>query len=261
MLEYLASHPGAPSLAILSNGSAIDERWAAQFSRLKVKFVQLSVEGTEQTHDEIRGRGHFQQVLTATKHLTDAGIRVLWSFTAHNRNSQEFVQVAELAHQAKVNRLWSDRLIPNDHRDSPLTLNPQQSSDYFRQMGLAREQLQAKADNQTEIAMIRALQFQEAGDQPYRCSAGAELITIMPDGSVLPCRRLPINVGNLWQRPLTEIYHQAPQLRELRGFSAPQECRSCLYRTNCRGGLRCLAYARYKDPYRADPGCGYRAAD
>lgn len=257
-LDYLASQPSTPSLAILSNGSSIDEQWGARFARLKVKFVQLSVEGTEQTHDEIRGRGHFQQVLRATRHLTDAGVRVLWSFTAHGQNSQEFMQVAELASRAKVNRLWSDRMIPTDHRDMPLTLNTQQSSDYFRQMALASERLEAKADNQTEIAMIRALQFQEAGSQPYRCSAGAELITIMPDGSVLPCRRMPINVGNLWQRPLTEIYHQAPQLRQLREFTAPQECQFCLFRTNCRGGLRCLAYALHNDPYRADPACRYR---
>lgn len=261
LLDYLASQPSAPSLAILSNGSSIDEQWAARFARLNVKFVQLSVEGGEQTHDEIRGRGHFQQVLQATKHLTDAGVRVLWSFTAHNQNSQEFMQVAELAYRARVNRLWSDRMIPTDHRDAPLTLNAQQSSDFFRQMTLTRERLQAKKDNQTEIAMIRALQFQEAWSQPYRCSAGAELITIMPDGSVLPCRRMPINVGNLWQLPLAEIYHQAPQLRQLREFTAPPECQSCLYRTNCRGGLRCLAYAQYNDPYRADPACRYHQAD
>ncbi|AHG22754.1 hypothetical protein Z042_10830 [Chania multitudinisentens RB-25] len=261
LLDYLASQPSAPSLAILSNGSAIDEQWAARFSRLNVKFVQLSLEGSEHTHDKIRGRGHFQQVITATKHLTDAGVRVLWSFTAHSQNSQEFTQVAELAYHAKVNRLWSDRMIPTDHRDTLLTLNAQQTSDYFQQMVLARERLQAKADNQTEVAMIRALQFQQAGSQPYRCSAGAELITIMPDGNILPCRRLPISVGNLWERPLTEIYHQAPQLRQLRGASAPQECSSCLYRTNCRGGLRCLAYAVYHDPYRADPACHYKAKE
>lgn len=258
LLDYLAAQPSAPSLAILSNGSSIDEQWATRFARLKVKFVQLSVEGTELTHDKIRGRGHFQQVLKATKHLTDAGVRVLWSFTAHSQNSQEFVQVAELAHGAKVNRLWSDRMIPTDHRDAPLTLNVQQSADYFRQMGLAKERLAAKADNQTEIAMIRALQFQQAGSQPYRCSAGAELITVMPDGSVLPCRRMPIRVGNLWQRPLVEIYHQAPQLRQLREFTAPAECQSCLYRTTCRGGLRCLAYALHNDLNRADPACSYR---
>lgn len=255
LLEYLASDPRSPSLAVLSNGSYIDRQWAAQFSQWKVKFVQLSVEGTEQTHDEIRGRGHFQQVLQATQCLTQAGVRVLWSFTAHSKNSHEFMQVAELAQRAKVSRLWSDRMIPTDHRDAPLTLNAQQSADYFQQMHQAGQKLQVSADNQTEVAMIRALQFQVADVQPYHCSAGGELITIMPDGSILPCRRLPITVGNLWQRQLSDIYHYSSQLRQLREFTAPLTCSSCLYRTNCRGGLRCLSYALYNDAYRADPAC------
>ncbi|WP_261822353.1 radical SAM/SPASM domain-containing protein [Pragia fontium] len=257
LIEYLASHPSHPSLAVLSNGSLINADWAARFAKLNVAFVQLSVEGSELTHDAIRGRSHFQQVVQATQHLVRAGVRVLWSFTAHNNNWQEFSQVAELAQQYKVDKIWSDRMIPTCHKDAPLTLNSAQSTAYFQHMHQTKRHIESQPSNTTEVSMCRALQFQEAGQQPYQCNAGNELITLMPDGSVLPCRRLPITVGNLFEKPLTDIYFHAPLLQQLRNFSAPEACSSCLYRTNCRGGLRCLAYAVHGSPFQADPGCRY----
>lgn len=259
LLEYLSSHPSRPSLAILSNGALIDTECAALFARLQIKFVQLSVEGNESTHDAIRGRGHFQQVLSATHSLKQAGVRVLWSFTAHDKNYQEFNQVAELAHIHQVDRIWSDRMLPSCHRDAPQPLDTHQSAEYFQQMYQVKCKVESKANNKTEIAMFRALQFQAGGNSPYYCNAGKELITLMPDGSVLPCRRMPINVGNVQQQPLAEIYYQSTLLQQLRNFSSPEECSTCLYRTTCQGGLRCLAYAKHQTPFRADPACSYLA--
>jgi radical SAM protein with 4Fe4S-binding SPASM domain len=108
----------------------------------------------------------------------------------------------------------------------------------------------------TEISLQRALQFCGNGGKPYRCTAGDTLLAVMPNGDVLPCRRMPRVVGNLLSTPLRTIYSESPLLRDLR--AAPHiisGCSKCFYSAVCRGGLRCLSDAVYGSPFRADPGC------
>lgn len=250
LLQHLALLSPKPSLAILSNGSPIDADMAQRLATFNPLFVQLSLDGTENTHNAIRGEGNFRKVLRATHFLKNAGIRVLWSFTAHSENWRDFEQIAELARQNHVDKLWSDRLIPENVETAPRTLTHKQCADYFVGMNKARQRA-----GQTQIAMNRALQFQTAGGRPYQCSAGHGLITIMPDGTVFPCRRLPVSVGNLFERDLSEIYFYSEFMQKLRAFSMPQDCQPCLYRFQCKGGLRCLSHAIYGDPFRRDPGC------
>lgn len=57
--------------------------------------------------------------------------------------------------------------------------------------------------------MHRALQFMVGGGEPYHCSAGDTPITILPNGDVLPCRRMPVIAGNLFNQPLQEIYFES----------------------------------------------------
>lgn len=83
----------------------------------------------------------------------------------------------------------------------------------------------------------------------------------MPNGDVYPCRRMPIRAGNVLDRPLAEIYRDAPLLRTLRDHDRVSAgCEGCRHRPECRGGLRCLAYAVTGDPFHADPGCWMAAS-
>lgn len=254
LLHILSAHRVEPALGILSNGSLINARLAQVFAQLKVSYVQLSVEGSPATHNAIRGPNHFQDVINATEALTSAGVRVVWSFTAHRDNFKEFAQVAQLAQQYKVNRVWSDRMIPACPEGAPLALDTQQTAQYLHIMQKAQCEVLKQRHNKTEVAMSRALQFQAGGGYPYRCTAGNELITIMPDGELYPCRRLPVSVGNVLHTPLNQLY-DAPLLQQLRNFEAPTACAPCMYKRLCKGGLRCLAHAVRGDMFSPDPGC------
>jgi radical SAM protein with 4Fe4S-binding SPASM domain len=108
----------------------------------------------------------------------------------------------------------------------------------------------------TRVSCDRALQFLAGDGAPYRCNAGADLLALLPTGDVLPCRRLPIVVGNVGQTPLADLYDEAELLRQLRDRERiPGRCVACAHARTCGGGLRCLAYAVTGDPWAADPGC------
>lgn len=243
------------NFGILSNGSFIDEQCAKQLKRFSPRFVQISLEGNEETHDNIRGKGHFQQCITALKHLKKQYIRTLISFTAHQKNYREFQQVAEIGQQLQVKRVWSDRLIPQGTGADLQTLNSDETLHLFQIMAETKRQIEKKWFNHTEISLHRALQFLVGGNA-YRCTAGRSLLTIQPNGDVYPCRRIPIKIGNVLEHNLFDIYQQDTLLQQLQDNSKISKgCEQCLYEKYCRGGLKCLSYALKGDPFHADPSC------
>jgi radical SAM protein with 4Fe4S-binding SPASM domain len=262
LLEAFAASRKRFSFAILTNGSAIDAPLARRLHRLGPTFVQVSVEGAPATHDRIRGRGNFDRTVAAIRHLVGEGIRTLISFTAHRYNFREFPEVARLGRRLGVARVWADRLIPSGQTFSQpgqlslTTLTPEETREFLEIMHRARTEVARGWFGRTEVAMRRALQFLMAGGRPYHCTAGDTLLTVLPNGDVYPCRRMPIRVGNLQDTPLAELYYQSDLLCALRDQSRVSEgCQGCCFARLCRGGLKCLAYAATGDPFRADPGC------
>ncbi|MCP4696074.1 MAG: radical SAM protein [Gammaproteobacteria bacterium] len=261
LLEKFAAQRERYSFAILTNGMFIDAAMAKRLRRLGPAFVQVSMEGAAATHEKIRGTGNLAETIAAVKHLRRERIRVLISFTAHRGNFREFPAVARLGRKLKVSRVWADRLIPRGSGAdlAELVLTPAETEEFFTLMRLAQTEAKHAWFNRTEIAMHRALQFLASGGRPYHCTAGDTLLTVLPNGDLYPCRRMPIRTGNLMETPLVELYEQNELLRSLRDCKRVSEgCQGCCYAEACRGGLKCLSYAVTGDPFKADPGCWLR---
>jgi radical SAM protein with 4Fe4S-binding SPASM domain len=106
------------------------------------------------------------------------------------------------------------------------------------------------------VVLHRSLQFTSSGTTPYRCTAGDTLITVLPNGDVCPCRRMPLIVGNMHQQPLEQLYQNSEVFRRLRNKQRISSgCEGCFYARTCGGGARCIAFAHHGDPFRSDPGC------
>ncbi len=257
LLEQFHNDRANYSFAILTNGSFIDVSIAKRLKELNPAFVQVSIEGGRDTHDKIRGSGNFEQTVSSIKHLVRHGIRTLISFTAHRDNYHDFPSVARLGRKLRVSRVWADRLIPYgnaaDMREK--TMSPEETREFFTILHHERSRARWSWFGRTEISMHRALQFLVGGGKPYHCSAGDSLITIMPNGDLYPCRRMPIRVGNVLDTPLIDLYNQSSLFQQLRHQIVSENCRQCQYSNLCRGGLKCLSYAITGDPFASDPGC------
>jgi radical SAM protein with 4Fe4S-binding SPASM domain len=242
------------SFAILTNGSFIDRTMAKSLKNFSPSFVQVSIDGTRKTHDELRVKGDYARTLTALRELIKEGIPTLISFTAHRKNFREFPSVAKIGRKIGVNKVWSDRLIPegNGREIGEMVLTQEETREYVQI--LKNERDKSHLFSKTVIGMERALQFLESGSIPYHCSAGDCLITVLPNGDLLPCRRLPIKVGNVHENSLINLYNN-PIFCKLRSADGGETCSGCLYQNLCRGGLRCLAYAVCGELDTGDPGC------
>lgn len=256
LLEIFADRRPAFTFAVLTNGTLLDRAAVRRLSSLGPSFVQVSIEGTEAAHDEIRGRGSHRAAVSALRLLVKAGVRTFISFTAHRGNFRDFGAVARLGRRLGVARVWADRLIPLGAGSDLDPLTPDETRELVASMREARREADRSWLNRTEIAMDRALQFLAAGGGPYRCTAGDSLLAVMPGGDLYPCRRMPIRIGNVFETPLAELYSGSGMLRALRnGTGVSSGCEECVFARLCRGGLRCFAHAATGDPFRADPGC------
>ena len=164
--------------------------------------------------------------------------------------------MVKYARRYDVNNVWSDRYIPlGDSEDKNLMLSYEDTRKYLSIMQKEREKLIKKKNNNTSISMYRALQFQMTDDFAYGCTAGDTLLTVMENGDLVPCRRMPIVVGNLFKDKMYDLYKNNELLKELRKNKVPDECSLCEHSVTCHGGLKCLTYAIYKDLNHKDMGC------
>ena len=243
------------SFSILTNGTLINDEIAKKISSYNPEYVQVSLEGGKKTNDFIRGNGVYKKVALALKYLKKYNIYTSISFTATKLNYKEFPKVVKYAEKYSVDNIWSDRFIPlNLDTDMDLQMNKDETIDYLRIMEKERIKLKLKK-SKTNIAMYRALQFQMTNDYPYACSAGKNLLTVMENGDLVPCRRMPIIVGNLTKEKMYNLYKNSKILKELRKDCIPDDCKNCEYSKLCSGGLKCLTYALYKDFNHKDVGC------
>ena len=77
----------------------------------------------------------------------------------------------------------------------------------------------------------------------------------MENGDLVPCRRMPIYIGNLLKENMYELYINNAILKDLRSEKIPDDCKECEHASFCKGGLKCLTYAIKKDYNLKDIGC------
>ena len=216
-------------------------------------MVQISLDGTEKTHDAIRGVGNFQKALQGIDYLKQHNVKVLVSFTAQKNNYHDFEELAKICKKHHVDKLWWDRVVTNDEQQFLTT-------DEFKSMVQSCNKLIHNHNpfvNYSFVSNQRSLQYIGTDDCVYNCSAGKSLIVLLADGSVMPCRRLPFIVGNLLESSLEDVYKHK-LMKQLREFVAPKECLSCRHYSKCKGGSKCVTYAQTEKLFEKDVNCFYK---
>lgn len=237
-------------LTLMTNGTLITPEEAADIAELEPHIVQVSIDGGEVVHDSIRGKGNLSLVLEGVKNLRARDVPVRVSFTASLANMTEFPKVVQICREYDIQSVWTDRFIPHGKGVELGSIGPSELQHYLNLIRTERN-----GDGSTEVLMHRALQFFEGG-APYKCGAGDVLLTVLHNGDVMACRRLPGIIGNVYKNTLREIHLSSPLCKKLRdpGY-VNLKCRSCAHFNKCEGGLKCLALVISGDPFSGDPAC------
>lgn len=234
---------------VLTNGTLIGTWEARKLKACGVDYVQVSLDGTEKVHDAIRGKGNFEKAVNGICALRSQGIFTSVSFTAQNNNCRELKKLAAFCDDIGADKLWFDRvIIPEEEDSEKLTL----SADSFRKLCRTAARLNRKG----KVFCGRALQFIPCSSKlVYHCSAGENLLVVLASGDVMPCRRLPLIIGNIRETDLLTLHQNSSVMKKLRAIGIPQGCMACSYASLCRGGSKCVAYAKTGRFDIPDPDC------
>ncbi len=266
-LSFLEEQSHVKKIGILSNGTLIKD---ADFLKKlnKLHYVQLSLEGMREVNDEIRGSGVFDRVIESTRLLRKSSISVRWMITIHRKNAAEVSDIIDLALANNVDTLTFERFIPMGAGASfaEYVLSPEELEKTFTYI-VERSNEELSKGSHLTILKLRTLwvlcdpQRAEKPDMPLEtevgasCSVGIDSLCILPDATVLPCRRLPIPIGNLKNDSIFKIWYTSKVLWDIRNKNNLKgKCHGCEFIPRC-GGCRATAYAVTGDYLAEDPQC------
>jgi AdoMet-dependent heme synthase len=240
---------------LLSNGTLIDRKKARLLADSGVKGVQISIEGTEDIHDNIRGAGSFSASITGIKHLLDEKIPVTLNTTLSELNSGCFKEIFELAVSLGVQRLGFSRLVPSGkgRNLAGSILTTERVKDLYQMIfSMDNQGVEIVTGDPVASQMASPVDLHNSEIASGGCAAGVSGLTILSDGTITPCRRLPIPVGNVRRDSIREVWATSEVLGRLRNRNSyTGKCHDCSRWSNCRG-CRAIAYANAQSSGRED---------
>lgn len=246
---------------LLSNGILINREKARKLSDIGVNGVQVSMEGPEKIHEIIRGEGSFHPALNGVQYLIETGMKVTLNVTLSEINADHFMDMVALSSSLGVRRLGFSRLVPSGRGAGLLNrmLEKERLKEIYTTISsLDMGELEIVTGDPLASQMNETVDNNDgSGIALGGCAAGISGVTILPDGTITPCRRLNVPIGNIRRDSLRELWVNSDvlcRLRDKRSYKG--KCGNCRRWASCRG-CRAIAYAYSGDGdfLAEDPQC------
>lgn len=254
---------------LLTNGTLVHQEHARRLAQLGVEGVQVSIEGPEKVHDSIRGHGSFTQALWGIRNMVKAGLRVTLNMTLSKLNAYCLKETLILARSTGAGKFGFSRLVPAGRGRllSREMLKPEEVKQLYQRLHSVKIKALELVSGDPVYTQSTGIENGIKGDSGCLayggCAAGLSGITILPDGTITPCRRLPLPLGNVRTDSIREVWATSSVLNALRDRSNYKgKCGACPKWASCRG-CRAIAYAysagKGRPDYLSDdPQCFYR---
>jgi len=230
---------------LITNGTLIDGSAARRLQRAGLDSAQVSIEGVSaRTHNAIVGGDAYDRALAGLHALQEAGIAVHSNTTINLLNARECTAFPRFARDVlRTERFSMNLMIPTGsaRRNASLQLR-------YRQVGSLLERIKAASEeagvefmwySPVPLCLFNSI---AAGLGNRGCSACDGLVSIAPDGALLPCASYWEPLGNILEDGFERLWRRerACFMREKR--FAPESCRRCEDFAACDGG--CPLYWR-----------------
>ena len=244
----------------ITNGWLVTPAVANSFAKSGVAHVSVSVDGIGETHDRFRNKpGSFKRCIRAIKLLREAGLKVYLSPTLSKLNLRELPELLGLALELGAD--FSTKVLVPIGRASILKkhcLSAEEQKGVYEY--LLRKASELGIDIVTTCNPYAVVLRKKKPAQGKRirggCTGGVSLLNIGSDGTVYPCSRLQLPLGDVRREALEEIWNSSSEvLDSLRDRDKLKgKCGTCEYRYWC-GGCRAMALALRGDYLAEDPTC------
>jgi radical SAM protein with 4Fe4S-binding SPASM domain len=231
---------------LITNGTRITPEYAARLADAGLHSAQVSLEGTcAATHDGIVGQaGAFERSVAGIRALAGTGIRVHSNTTICRANLSECVAFPRfVAAELELPRFSMNLIIPTGSS----TVHDEQIVHYHEIGATLEHVIDAAEQEEVEFmwySPVPMCMFNSVahGLGNKGCSACDGLISVAPNGDVLPCASYDDPVGNLLRQPFDEVWQSRRAARYREKQLAHALCQSCEHFHICNGA--CPLYWR-----------------
>jgi radical SAM protein with 4Fe4S-binding SPASM domain len=252
LLERLDQESTVEELGIITNGLLLDQEFVRRLGAFsKLKKIKISLDGADaETNDGIRRQGTFEKVIRNLSHFdVERRFEIIFMFTLMKRNYRSLSSLIHLCQELDVNGLILERFIPWGRGREMLA--EVLGREEWREVVKTVLEDEAFYPHQAFQIIFREDETEILGAP---CVIGRDGLCIMPEGTVFPCRRFPIPIGNLLDDSLARIWERSELLNQLRRKeNLKGRCKDCGIK-DCRG-CRSLALSLTGDYLGEDPHC------
>jgi len=265
-------------LSLITNGAFVEGKIFDSLVRNEVR-VSVSIDGTEEANDALRGKGAYAKAVSAMEKLSKEGLLDCLVATFANVNSTltnvTYKDMEHLIHLAeKYGARWVifHAFIPFSRAKEHLDLapSPEQYEWAWNKIYDLRQKYNGKPEVNVycpffaRVAKQRGMpNFEWWFENVFlgRCFFAGRFMSVIENGDVIPCSfNDAYRLGNIRTKTLKEIWgalQSSEFFLKLRDRSNLKgKCGVCEYREIC-GGCRTRAEIYTGDIFESDPACAY----
>ena len=251
VIEYAKSQ--YIDISFTTNGLKINEEWAKKLDALGLRTITVSIDGMEESHDTIRGKGNFRKAVENIKILRKfcRSAKISIKNTVNALNLDEYKELIGLAEELEVDAIKFNpiRLCGRTWASQNLMINQSQYITFLK----SAQKVKAKVRVSIPKTPLDNVEY-EFVPVGFGCTGGKETCNISPTGEFSACAFLGAKyvVGNIQTDNFLEMWEKANQTVE---YTGNETCLSCSEYKNCRGGCRARALFESGDVNGVDPLC------
>lgn len=253
IIKYLNSKWLDIEVAILTNGTLINDQLIKALSHYKVSF-QVSLDGPNiDLHDMVRGKGSFISAIAGIKKLNDNGFTVDVQTVLSKRNKPFISKFFELAKELPIRSLNFTRLIIEGHskqlveKGEDSVLSPLSLKEAYTQ--IIDQSRSSGIKTNTNQPLYHLIDSHLGSNGKY----GFQGLVVDYKGNLKISSRANYVIGSIIEKGLQGLFLDNPILKNLRNGKIAK-CGQCKYYKKC-GGDRNASYAATNSFLECDPGC------
>ena len=255
LMDLIENSDNFKNIAVLTNGTLMTDKLIEKLKTYKkLSEIQVSLDGhDEKTHDAIRGEGTFLKTVSAVTMLKNSGIKTVLMFTLHKKNNASASKMPELAASLNIDALTVERMTTmNDKEKDEFFIEAEELKKIYTDV-YEKSKIEFKNSN-TKLSTSRPLWNLIDKNAGGYCPIGLSSLCILHNGTLLPCRRLYLPLGNILTDGLFKAWYNSDILWNLRKRNGGNECNNCAKSDRC-GGCKAISYYYNHDFNSKDPQC------
>lgn len=187
----------------------------------RLDHVNISIDGSKETHDDIRGKGTFDKAVEAVRVCQELRVPVSLQCVVSKTNLHCIEESAEVARELGASIMYQPATL---NLNSSMGINPlaPEPADYQATIDRLMEMKRAGAPIRNSLAGLAHIRHWPNHAPPDSCPAGRIMSIIEADGSVIACHRCMFNPESSG----TQVDKRSVR-QKFTDMTIPQKCGQC----------------------------------